>query len=205
MCCVMLLFSTMRARLHHSVSVDHLPDQLHCVVQQFCSPDLSPGFGFSLFKLSQQVTGSQSAFRQRLLHPGNINSYINSFVFGANTVTYRGEMIIGFAFLPFTCAVISSISQLNRPLKSLLHKHRSWIHCSWNYHKGKPVRKAPQYLVSSVITSQKSYLRCCQILCSVKHAQGRKAGQEPVQAERRTPETRTHLTEYLKKCGTLFY
>lgn len=61
----------MRVGLHHSVSVDHLPDQLHCVVQQFRSPDVSPGSGFSVFELSEQVTGSQGVLRQGLLPPGN--------------------------------------------------------------------------------------------------------------------------------------
>lgn len=90
MCCVMLLLSTMRVGLHHSVGVDHLSDQFHCVVQQFCSPDLSPGSGFSLFELSQQVTGSQSAFSQRLLPPGNIKCLI----FSAITILYNSKMKI---------------------------------------------------------------------------------------------------------------
>lgn len=86
----MLLFDTLRVRLNHSISVDHLSDQLHCVVQQFGSLDLSPGSGFSLFKLSQEVTGSQSAFRLRLLNPGNINS----FVFSANTMPNRCKIMV---------------------------------------------------------------------------------------------------------------
>ncbi len=77
-CCIMQLFSTLSVGLHHSMGVDHLSDQLHCVVQQFCCPDLSPGSGFSLFKLGQQVTGSQCTFRQRLLHPANMNSFVVS-------------------------------------------------------------------------------------------------------------------------------
>lgn len=75
---VLLLFSTVSVGLHHGVSVDHLSDQLHCVVQQFSSPDLGPGCAFNLFELSQQVTGSQSAFRQRRLHPGNIQNCVFS-------------------------------------------------------------------------------------------------------------------------------
>lgn len=31
------------------------------------------------------------------------------------------------------------------------------------------------------------------MLCSVKHAQGRREGQEPVQAETGTPETKGHI------------
>lgn len=73
--------------LHHSVSIDHFSDQLHCVVQQFGSPDVSRGSGFSLFKLSQQVTGSQSTFRQRLRHPGNIK-YLVVTVLSAHSEIY---------------------------------------------------------------------------------------------------------------------
>lgn len=63
--------STMRFGLSHGVCVDHLSDQLHSVVQQLGGSDLSPGSGFGLLELGQQVTGSQSAFGQRLLHSGN--------------------------------------------------------------------------------------------------------------------------------------
>lgn len=96
MSCVVLLFSTMMVGLHHCVSVDHLSDQLHCVVQQFRSPDLSPGSCFSLFKLSQQVTGSQGAFRQRLLHPGNINSFV--FLVSRHCVIQAGSATVIFTF-----------------------------------------------------------------------------------------------------------
>lgn len=48
-----MLFNTVSIGLRHSVGVDHLSDQLHCVVQQLSSPDLGPGSGFNLFKLSQ--------------------------------------------------------------------------------------------------------------------------------------------------------
>lgn len=64
------LFFTMWVGLHHGVGIDHFSDQLHGVVQQFSRSDVSCGSGFSLFKLSQQVTGSQSTLRQRLCHPG---------------------------------------------------------------------------------------------------------------------------------------
>lgn len=76
-----LVLCTVRTGLHHGVGVDHLSDQLHCVVQQLSSPDLRPGSGFDLFKLGQQVTGLQGAFRQGLLHPGNIEDLFCFFTF----------------------------------------------------------------------------------------------------------------------------
>ena len=66
------------------------------------------------------------------------------------------------------------------------------------HHRGKQrfsLKKLLNMWTHQKQSKQKSYLRCCQILCSVKHAQGRRAGQEPVQAERQTPETKTQLTE----------
>lgn len=81
-CIALLLLRTLRAGLHHSVSVDHLSDEFHRVVQQLCSPDLSPGRGLNLLKLSQQVTGPQGSFSQRRLHPVNIHK---SLVFSLNT------------------------------------------------------------------------------------------------------------------------
>ena len=41
----------------HGVSVDHLSDQLYCVVQELCSLDVSPGAGLGLFELRQEVAG----------------------------------------------------------------------------------------------------------------------------------------------------
>lgn len=64
------LKSTIWIGLFHGVGVHHLPDQLHRVVQELSSLDLSSGTGFNLLKLSQEVTGSESAFRPRLFHPG---------------------------------------------------------------------------------------------------------------------------------------
>lgn len=43
----------MRVGLNHSVSVDHLSDQLHCVVQEFRSPDVVLGSGLCLFEVGQ--------------------------------------------------------------------------------------------------------------------------------------------------------
>ena len=64
--------------LGHGVSVDHLSDQLHCVVQELSSLDVSPGAGFCLFELGQEVVGSQSPFRQRHLHSGKENGTVSS-------------------------------------------------------------------------------------------------------------------------------
>lgn len=64
-------FITVRAGLHHGLSVNHLPEDFHRVVQQLCRPDAGPAGGFGLLELSQQVTGPQGPFRQRLLHPAH--------------------------------------------------------------------------------------------------------------------------------------
>lgn len=203
----MLLLSTMRLGLHHGVSVDHLSDQLHSVVKQLCSSDLSPGSGFGLLELSQQITGSQSSFRQRLLPPENTRNFSSHaslrckdnscFICLRHTANWQNKSlnlspawIFPVNFLPLRCASVSSISQLNGSLKSLLHKYRAQIHSSWDNRR----RKTEVELVGLLgtcsfrVTKEKPYLRSCQILCSVKRAQGRRAGQEPVHTERGTPE-----------------
>lgn len=91
--CTMLMFSTSRVGLGHGVGVDHLSDQLHCVVQQLSSPDVSSGSGSCLFKLSQQVTGFQSPLRQRCLHSGNTVVIITTH-FLVPTIGIRDDIFI---------------------------------------------------------------------------------------------------------------
>lgn len=53
-------------------------------------------------------------------------------------------------FSPFTGACVSSIRQLNRPLKRLLYKARSWIHSAWHYQRKGNHNCCYKYLSSPV-------------------------------------------------------
>lgn len=90
-----------------------------------------------------------------------------------------------FPVLPFTRAGVGSVCQLNCPLKSLLHEHRSQIRTSWRFHRE---RSHPPRLARA---NQTSYLSCCQTVQSVKHPQGGRAWREPAPTKRSTPGTRT--------------
>lgn len=124
-------FITVRAGLHHGLSVNHLPEDFHRVVQQLCRPDAGPAGGFGLLELSQQVTGPQGPFRQRLLHPAHtLGAWFQTFL-GQLKTQIQSKFF--FPALPLTCAGVGGLGQLGGRLHGLLHQARTHVHRRWNW------------------------------------------------------------------------